>query len=63
MLSAAGCLRAMCSQLGLSLLFSEVAININSNRPLHAVMDAIPVATGLEEEAKMFFKEVRLICR
>jgi diadenosine tetraphosphate (Ap4A) HIT family hydrolase len=51
------CLRRMFEKQGKGVLFVETAVHFHG-RP-HAHIDVIPVERGMEDEASMFFKEVR----
>ncbi len=46
-------------EFGQGVVFAETAINFE--RLPHAVVEVVPVGRGLEVDAKMFFKEVRVV--
>jgi diadenosine tetraphosphate (Ap4A) HIT family hydrolase len=52
-------LRRLYEKQGKGVLFIETAVHFHS-RP-HAHIDVIPIEAGMEDEASMFFKEVRVI--
>ena len=49
------CLRRMFDARGLSVLFLESAVSFG--RQPHAVIDVVPIETGMEQDAQMFFRE------